>query len=694
MKTVHVIFKTHYDAGFTDLAQNVLDKYLNEFIPSAIDIALEINVDKDKPVFVWTLGSYLIHMFLKKQSKENIQKLEKAIEKGYIKWHGIAATFHSEAAHKRTIEHAINISLDLDARFNKRTIAAKMTDVPGHTKGIIPILASKGIEFLHIGVNFSSTIPAVPKVFRWQDDHDNEVLVCYDGSYGEATEIDGFDHILYFAHTIDNSGPQSIEHIKAQFDDIQKQYPDANIIASTLSDYAEQLVTYKDNLPVYKGEIGDSWIYGIGSDPYKMAAYKTLMRLQESWLNEGLIEGSQLYKSFNDILMMIPEHTWGMDVKRFLFDNINYDKKSFQQARQRTHLGDDVILPQYMYTKTNTLPELERIGYDFEKRSYRTYESSWQEKRDLISEAVSILPESMQTKANFELAKLRPTVAPKLDNGKPLQVNKKYQLDDYIVRINPLGAIDYLEKDGSVLANESHTIGSILYESIGYEQYEAFFATYTRERKKTYWWHVGDFGKFGLEQKPIPHLSKTFLPSINEITHQAYKTHHEILISLAMPEEATEMFGAPRSIFIHYKLSKQVELHVYTFDKDANRLPEALWCHINPLVGNPFKYEINKLGTFVSPYDVVFNGGRNNHGFEQIIRYRGADGSLELNALDCALVSPGNHKIMRFDNKLEDLNNGFYFNLHNNAWGTNFVSWYEDNSLFRFILNFNHTKTQ
>ncbi|MDO9542401.1 MAG: hypothetical protein Q7J98_08775, partial [Kiritimatiellia bacterium] len=38
---VHVIFKTHLDIGFTDLAANVIEKYLNVFIPSAVSLAME-----------------------------------------------------------------------------------------------------------------------------------------------------------------------------------------------------------------------------------------------------------------------------------------------------------------------------------------------------------------------------------------------------------------------------------------------------------------------------------------------------------------------------------------------------------------------------------------------------------------------------------------------------------------------------
>ena len=60
-----------------------------------------------------------------------------------------------------------------------------MTDVPGHTRAIVPLLAEAGIRFLHIGVNPASTPPRVPSLFRWRDPSGVEVMVMYQrGAYG------------------------------------------------------------------------------------------------------------------------------------------------------------------------------------------------------------------------------------------------------------------------------------------------------------------------------------------------------------------------------------------------------------------------------------------------------------------------------------------------------------------------------
>ena len=63
IKKVHVVFKTHLDIGFTDMAQSVLDKYTTDYIPHALELAEQMNTREHKE-FIWTVGSYLIDYFL------------------------------------------------------------------------------------------------------------------------------------------------------------------------------------------------------------------------------------------------------------------------------------------------------------------------------------------------------------------------------------------------------------------------------------------------------------------------------------------------------------------------------------------------------------------------------------------------------------------------------------------------------
>lgn len=344
-KEVLLIFKTHLDIGFTDYAKNVKENYINKFIPNAIKVGYELK-DTDTP-FVWTTGSWLIWEALKNDADG---KVAKAIEDGIICWHGLTCTTHTEVMNTNLFEYGLSVSKELDKRFGRKTIAAKMTDVPGHTKGMIPMLKSAGIEFLHIGVNPATPLPPVPPLFKWRCG-DDEITVMYQQGYGDVMEVEDF--VIYFAHTNDNRGPQSGDEIIKIYNTVKEKYPDYEVRAATLSDVAERLRNVKD-LPVLDKEIGDTWIHGVGTDPKKVGMFRELLRYMEE-NNIKSVKDADL----TDSLMLVPEHTWGMNLQ--------------------VHFGEPYIWYNKDFEKTE--------GTEKRKR----FEASWQEQRDYLTKAADAL---------------------------------------------------------------------------------------------------------------------------------------------------------------------------------------------------------------------------------------------------------------------------------------------------------------
>ncbi|HSG67426.1 MAG TPA: hypothetical protein VK994_01870, partial [Bacteroidales bacterium] len=224
IEKVHVIFKTHLDIGFTNLAEKVLDTYIHDFIPRAISLSEEMRKTREAEQYVWTTGSWLIHNFLEKTDQAMRKRMEKAIENGDIAWHGLPFTLHSELADPSLFELGIQLSVNLDKRFGKKTTGAKMTDVPGHSRGIVPLMAKSNISFLHIGKNPASTPPDVPPLFRWQAPDGSEVVVMYQKDYGSTMVIPGTKTAVNISFTGDNHGPQNPEQILAIYKNLQNQF--------------------------------------------------------------------------------------------------------------------------------------------------------------------------------------------------------------------------------------------------------------------------------------------------------------------------------------------------------------------------------------------------------------------------------------------------------------------------------------
>ena len=314
-KDVLVIFKTHLDVGFTNYAENVIDNYLNSFIPNAIKVGYELK-DTDTP-FIWTVGSWMIWKALKEDKSGAV---EQAVRDGILNWHGLPFTTHTELLNAKLFEAGLDISTELDEKFGRKTIAAKMTDVPGHTIGMIPLMRRRGLEFLHIGVNSATPVPPVPPLFKWKNGNEY-ITVMYEDGYGCTQEFDDF--VLCFAHTHDNAGPQSKEEIIKVYEEIQKKFPDYTLKAATLNDVAERVRNIK-NIPVVEKEIGDTWIHGAATDPQKLSRYRNILRHTD----ENDLRDLRLREN----LLFVPEHTWGMDVKKYFRDDKHYTYKEMEDC--------------------------------------------------------------------------------------------------------------------------------------------------------------------------------------------------------------------------------------------------------------------------------------------------------------------------------------------------------------------------
>lgn len=142
-RSVHLIFKTHLDVGFTDYAAVVVRNYFKKYIPAALRLARELR-QSGSDRFIWTTGSWLIYEYLEQASSAERGQMEEAILAGDIAWHALPFTTHTELMDAELFRFGLSLSRTLDQRFGRHTIAAKWTDVPGHTRAIIPLLAEAG----------------------------------------------------------------------------------------------------------------------------------------------------------------------------------------------------------------------------------------------------------------------------------------------------------------------------------------------------------------------------------------------------------------------------------------------------------------------------------------------------------------------------------------------------------------------
>ena len=153
VEKVYVVFKTHLDVGFTDLSSVVTQRYVSEFIPKALDLSEKLQAENAPEKYVWTTGAWIIWKYMQTAPAHDVARLDAAIRRGDIVWNAVPYTFESEVMNRDLLETSLLLSQRLDQQYGKHTVAAKMTDVPGHTRSIVSVMSKAGIRMLHIGVN-------------------------------------------------------------------------------------------------------------------------------------------------------------------------------------------------------------------------------------------------------------------------------------------------------------------------------------------------------------------------------------------------------------------------------------------------------------------------------------------------------------------------------------------------------------
>jgi len=354
-------------------------------------------------------------------------------------------------------------------------------------------------------------------------------------------------------------------------------------------------------------------------------------------------------------LLLEAEHTWGTDTK--------------------TWLDFDHYTPQSLEPMLNT-------------KNYKVVEFSWQEKRQDLFDGIATLPGPMRTEAKRAVAALAP-VRPEM-TGSLHPSGKDIETEHFLLRLDPdTGAIHRLRNKQTTRewASPEHPLALFSYQTLSQEDYQKFLASYLTTKAD---WAQKDFGKPNIER--FGARSQSWSPRLVELRVQRIQEGHRVLGRLQIEDgEALQNGRAafPGTMFVELILpdaEPAVQLNFYCFDKAATRMPEALWLTFNPPISDPGGWSMDKSGQKVSPFEVVTAGSRHLHAVTKGFGYKDAPGSFEIETLDAPSIALGEKSPLNFSRSQPDLTNGIHCGLFNNAWGTNYIMWFNEDMRFRFVL--------
>lgn len=629
IEKVYVAFKTHLDVGFTDLSSVVTERYVHDFIPKAIEVSERLRADGFGDRYVWTTGSWLIWKYLRTASPEAVKQLEEAIGRGDIVWNSVPYTVESETMTRELFETCLLLSKRLDKKYNKQTIAAKMTDAPGHTRSIIDPMYDAGIRLLHVGINSACPLPSVPTFCRWRSPSGNDLLLVYQKDYGEDEVLPDGKTVVSINFTGDNHGPHSYERVKKIYADLRKRYPQAQLVGASFNDVARELLLIKKDLPVVTSEIGDTWIFGYGGAPIRMAKFRAVSRLYSQWLNEGKIKkDSDVALDFAAELGLIAEHTQGVDVKTHLRQWDKYDMDKFLKGRS--------------------------------EGIFSMAEASWKEIDNYIDSAIAFLPASLQKEAREVVAEVDKV---KLEDNSKMKPMERKRWEQPIAGGMTLAGLSYQMFDG--------------------DDYDDFQNRYLRAR---YGWALDDLGKRGLKESHA--VSVTLYAQTMAQSVRKEKKGTRIITELRFPEnEKVDKRVYPERIQVNCfttKNGKRSEVALTIYGKPAVRLPESYWLSFT--VPGIESVIAEKMGERVDLMDVVEKGNRQMHGIDRYVDLITSGETIRISSKEAFLLNVGEAQGLNYSTNYPDKRKGAHFNLNNNLWGTNFSMWNEGSLTYHFVI--------
>lgn len=330
VREVIVTFKTHFDIGYTDLPDAIVQRYRTTMIDQALDV-----VDRNRGLppeqqFVWTIPGWPLCKIAEDwpgQTPDRQQRILQALKEGRFVVHGLPFTLHTELLEPedlvRGLGYASRLSRELGLPLPRD---AKMTDVPSHSWILPTLLRHAGIDFLHLGCNPASSSPQIPLLFWWEGPDGSRLLTMYSpAGYGTglAPPAD-WPHRTWLVvqHTGDNHGPPTPDEVKQLLEEAARKLPGVKIRIGRLSDFADAIIAEKAEIPIVRGDMPDTWIHGPMCDPAgariarnirpAIGAAESLATLLDIWGRPVTnADSDRLLADAREGSLLYGEHTWG-----------------------------------------------------------------------------------------------------------------------------------------------------------------------------------------------------------------------------------------------------------------------------------------------------------------------------------------------------------------------------------------------
>ena len=668
IEKVHVIHSNHFDAGYADLTAEVVNRYFDDYFPLAAKTGAALQNATGQPLR-WMTFAYLVSLFLDCPpgmglhcpDAAAVAGLRAAVAAEHIVFPAFPTNAELAAADAASLTFGVAMSnATADAAGGRRSRVVSTRDVPGMPRSAIPILRRAGVRALSEGMNSRMVPVNVPPFFMWRDEASGEQLpvLWHWHGYGQIGEpgwtmtVVGSADALAYNWRGDNAGPpQSVEEVLKDMAKVQEAFPGAEVFPSTLDAFVDAAPL--EGLPVVTRDLADTWVWGMASDPVKLAQMRGIHRARAACEAAGHPEcsvGDARYYNLSRLAQKNLEHTWGVSVRSYGRDaDVGWGNEAFHR-RLAEQSGGFVQMV-----------------------------ASWKEQRDWgVRFAVDALrqpgpPHPLLEAVEAELAAQAPRPLPDptaagFAPGHTVVAGtggvKSYSIDP---RTGALSSLVAARTDAELAGGMG--LGLLRYQSLVLADFEAWQKEYLIPGSGG----LNEFGKPASFMRAAPTPARHLEPATVVGSWVRQRTG-EAIVQLRFASELHADYGAPAEAWLAYTpAAAGLRVDLFLVNKTATRLPEALYFGMHPAGAGNGTWAMDKLGGWVSPLDEADGASKSLHCISSGVRFN----DVTFVSKDAALLRWNDP--MPFPTPIHtqpDLGKGASFLLYNNVWNTNYPDWF------------------
>lgn len=733
VKEVIVVFKTHFDIGYTDWADNVAYNYSNSMVTGALDV---IEQSKSLPAnqqFKWTISGWPMKEMLTKAKPDVKPRIEKAIKDGSFLVHAMPFSLETEACDLEPLVRSLSYSSNANRKAGlPLPIDAKQTDVPSHSWVLPTILTNAGVKFLHIGCNPASKSPEVPMLFWWEGPDKSRLMTMYFGPYygTSPTPPDGWPYQTWLAivHTNDNTGAPSFEEFKKAIKDIENQNPGAKVRTGSMADFYAAIIKEKPELPVVRGDMPDTWIHGYMSMPREVKAGMNLSKsvtnmealntLKTIWGRASEEDMAPIVDGAMEQIHLFDEHSFGMAMSHGQggywaygdhFDDLRakgfYEPIEYSWKEKSNHItaAEKLVYPTFSREIRRLAAAVNASGerivvynpLPWERNDLVTVQTTNPLKKALKNTSTG---EIVQVSRDHNIVQFMANHIPAMGYTTFIPVDDEAQASKMALVCDAKSGIienDYFrivfdEKNGTissmidkksgreaVKANSELQFGQYVYERFSKQNTDQ----YAKDYIKAGWnWAYPELGRINLTDDPYQRTSGK--------NARVEFLRDSLSVSAVMHFESDANLKHRYSLtFTLYRNKPAVELIWSINGKPADAWPEGGWISFPFNIDNPH-FKLGRIGAVVDPATDFVKGSNADYcflstGMAVLDSNNQGFGISSPDAPGVSLDRPG---LWKYSPGFVPHQANVFFNLYNNQWSTNFTEWVEGSWNARFYI--------